>query len=67
MYIYFRLCEIFDARESENGWFGKKHLLIFGDVLQLPPVNANPPYMVSLEITLVNTSHLCLSSTYEKL
>ncbi|XP_070528970.1 uncharacterized protein [Cardiocondyla obscurior] len=38
MYIHFRLTEIFDTNDVEDGWFGKKHFLLFGDLLQLPPV-----------------------------
>ncbi|XP_070518832.1 ATP-dependent DNA helicase PIF1-like [Cardiocondyla obscurior] len=30
--------EIFDTNDVEDGWFGKKHILLFGDLLQLPPV-----------------------------
>ncbi|XP_070528302.1 ATP-dependent DNA helicase pif1-like [Cardiocondyla obscurior] len=38
MYIHFRLTEIFDTNDVEDGWFNKKHILLFGDLLQLPPV-----------------------------
>ena len=38
IYIHHRLCEIFDTNDSDEGWFGKKHILLFGDLLQLPPV-----------------------------
>ncbi|XP_070529626.1 uncharacterized protein [Cardiocondyla obscurior] len=38
MYIHFRLTEIFDTNDVEDGWFGKKHIFLFGDFLQLSPV-----------------------------
>lgn len=39
MYIHLRLTEIFDTMDCDNGWFGKKHIFLFGDLLQLPPVH----------------------------
>ncbi|EZA54483.1 ATP-dependent DNA helicase pfh1-like [Ooceraea biroi] len=42
MYIHLRLTEIFNTGESDNGWFGEKHILLFGDLLQLPPVHEEP-------------------------
>jgi len=38
MYIHLRLSEIFDSNGYDDGWFGKKHILLFGDLLQLPSV-----------------------------
>ena len=40
LYCSLRLDEVFNAGE----WFGGKVIIIFGDLCQLPPVNANPPY-----------------------
>lgn len=40
LYIHFRLVEIFNSEE----WFGGKHILVFGDLLQLPPVHEDPTY-----------------------
>jgi len=37
-YIHLRLSEIFDIIDCDDGWFGKKHILLFGDLLQLPPI-----------------------------
>ena len=39
MYIHLRLSEIFDTSKSDDGWFGKINIIVFGDLLQLPPVN----------------------------
>ncbi|XP_067216237.1 uncharacterized protein [Linepithema humile] len=39
MYIHLRLSEIFDSSDCDDGWFGKRHILLFGDLLQLPPVH----------------------------
>ncbi|EFN71898.1 ATP-dependent DNA helicase PIF1, partial [Camponotus floridanus] len=45
MYIHLRLSEIFDTNDCDDGWFGRKHILLFGDLLQLPPVLENPIFM----------------------
>ncbi|CAH2088000.1 unnamed protein product [Euphydryas editha] len=37
-YIHLGLSEIFDTSDDQNMWFEKKHLVLFGDLLQLPPV-----------------------------
>ncbi|XP_071574634.1 uncharacterized protein [Temnothorax nylanderi] len=34
-YIHLRLSQIFNT--TEDGWFGQKHILLFRDLLQLPP------------------------------
>ncbi|XP_067206958.1 uncharacterized protein [Linepithema humile] len=39
MYIHLRLSEIFDSSDCDDSWFGKRHILLFGDLLQLPPVH----------------------------
>lgn len=44
LYIHLRLSEIFGTTDEPDGWFGKKHLLLFGDLLQLPPVHEQSPY-----------------------
>ncbi|XP_031789136.1 ATP-dependent DNA helicase pfh1-like [Nasonia vitripennis] len=41
MYIHLRLTEIFNTSECDDGWFGKIHIIVFGDLLQLPPVREN--------------------------
>ncbi|EFN76457.1 ATP-dependent DNA helicase PIF1, partial [Harpegnathos saltator] len=39
IYIHFQLSEIFDTIDCDDGWFGQKHIFLFGDLLQLPPVH----------------------------
>ncbi|XP_044582956.1 ATP-dependent DNA helicase PIF1-like [Cotesia glomerata] len=41
IYIHLRLVEFFDV----DDWFGGKHVVVFGDLLQLPPVHENPSYV----------------------
>ncbi|EZA51322.1 DNA repair and recombination protein pif1, mitochondrial [Ooceraea biroi] len=45
MYIHLRLSEIFNTNDCEDGWFGQKHILLFGDLLQLPPVHDDPVFV----------------------
>jgi len=45
MYIHLRLSEIFATNDCEDGWFGRKHILLFGDLLQLPPVREEPVFV----------------------
>lgn len=44
-YIHMRLAEIFNTIDEENGWFGKRHIVVLGDLLQLPPVRENSPFV----------------------
>ncbi|KAL7290835.1 hypothetical protein TKK_0015571 [Trichogramma kaykai] len=37
-YIHLRLSEIFNTSDKQDGWFGKINIVVFGDLLQLPPV-----------------------------
>lgn len=43
-FINQRLCEIFNTSEVEDGWFGRLNILLFGDLLQLQPVNGLPVF-----------------------
>ncbi|XP_067209109.1 uncharacterized protein [Linepithema humile] len=45
MYIHLRLFEIFGSIDCPDGWFGKKHILLFGDLLQLPPVHEDSVFV----------------------
>ncbi|XP_026826367.1 ATP-dependent DNA helicase PIF1-like [Ooceraea biroi] len=45
MYIHLRLSEIFNTNDCEDGWFGQKHIFVFGDLLQLPPVHDDPVFV----------------------
>ena len=41
---YCILTEIFNTSDIKEGWFGCKNILVFGDLLQLPPVFEQPVY-----------------------
>ena len=43
-YMHLRLKDIFTP-EDDASLFGDKSMVLFGDLLQLPPVEANPPFM----------------------
>ncbi|XP_034939468.1 ATP-dependent DNA helicase PIF1-like [Chelonus insularis] len=45
LYIHLRLMEIFNTINEADGWFGKIHILVFGDLLQLPPVREDPAFI----------------------
>ena len=53
LYIHLRLAEIFQTEDMENGWFGYKTILVFGDLLQLSPIFESPVY-IPLTSTIVN-------------
>ncbi|XP_025419521.1 ATP-dependent DNA helicase PIF1-like [Sipha flava] len=44
MYIHLRLTEIYDTSDVDDGWFGKIHIVLFGDLLQLLPVRQLSPF-----------------------
>ncbi|KAI5733727.1 hypothetical protein M8J76_015236 [Diaphorina citri] len=44
LFIHLRLTEIFDTNEEDDGWFGSRNIIFFGDLLQLPPVREKPSY-----------------------
>jgi len=55
MYIHLRMSEIFDTNDCEDGWFGRKHILLFGDLLQLSPVREDPVFACNCQMTkLIN-------------
>lgn len=45
MYIHLLLSEMFDTIDSNDSWFDRKHILLFGDLLQLPAVNDEPTFV----------------------
>jgi len=45
MYIHLRFSEIFDTTDCDDGWFGQKHVLLFGDLLRLSPVREDPTFI----------------------
>lgn len=45
LYMHLRLVEIFDKFDNKDGWFGKMHLLVFGDLVQLPLISYGPVFV----------------------
>ena len=45
MFINLRLCKIFDTSDTDDGFFGRKDILLFGDLLQLPRVKEQSPFV----------------------
>ncbi|KAG8197602.1 hypothetical protein JTE90_021332 [Oedothorax gibbosus] len=45
MYIHFRQSEIFNTLLEDDGWFSRINILLFGDLLQLPPVMQHAPFI----------------------
>jgi len=45
VYIHLQLSQIFDTMDCDDGWFGQKHILLFGDLLQLPLVHEDPAFV----------------------
>ncbi|KAL1447888.1 hypothetical protein WDU94_006568 [Cyamophila willieti] len=61
LYIHFRLTELFDTADKSDGWFGRIHILVFGDLLQLKPVLEQPPFMQVSQGT-INKCVSCIGS-----
>ena len=59
--MHLRLTEIFNTFNVENGCFVKKHILLFGDLLQLPPVDA-PPVFMKVSTHLINKTYQSMAS-----
>lgn len=62
MYIHLRLSEIFNTVLEDDGWFGRIHILLFGDLLQLPPVMQHAPF-IGLTKAEVDKYLSCLHAT----
>ncbi|KAG5320456.1 PIF5 helicase, partial [Pseudoatta argentina] len=45
VFINLRLCEIFDMTDTNDGFFDRKHILLSEDLLQLPPVKEQSPFV----------------------
>lgn len=44
MFIHLRLTEIYNTVDIEDGWFGRINIVLFDDLLQLPPVRQLSPF-----------------------
>ena len=61
--MHLRLKDIFTP-EDDAALFGDKSMVLFGDLLQLPPVKANPPFMTKLRhLTLTLSMTKCNCDT----
>lgn len=56
LYIHLRLQEIYNSFTTEDGWFGGQNILVFGDLLQLSPVNSECPF-VTLKAANISKYH----------
>ena len=54
LYIHLRLCEIFNTNNSADPFFGKINIILFGGLLQLPPVKEDFPFIQVSKEKLVN-------------
>ena len=59
VYIHMRLEELYGSDQ----WFGGRNMLLFGDILQLQPVNGNPVFeriaQKSLTLRLYTLCNIC--------
>ena len=45
LHVHLRLTEIFGRKEGNNTWFGSQNVIVFGDLLQLPPVKGEEVFI----------------------
>ena len=45
LHIHLRLTEIFGCNRTNNNWFGSQNVIVFGDLLQLPPVKGDEVFV----------------------
>ena len=45
LHVHLRLTEIFGGRKGKNNWFGSQNVIVFGDLLQLPPVKGEEVFV----------------------
>ena len=49
LHIHLRLSEIFGNKGTNNNWFGSQNIIVFGDLLQLPPVKGDEVFVALSE------------------
>ena len=45
LHVHLRLTEIFGLQRGNNNWFGSQNVIVFGDLLQLPPVKGEEVFL----------------------
>ena len=45
LHIHLRLSDIFGCQYGNNNWFGSRNVIVFGDLLQLPPVKGDEVFI----------------------
>jgi len=68
LYIHLRLCEIYNTADCNDGWFGRLHILVFGELLQLPPVNEGSLFnQIDLKLFTIYTNTLGTVNLWQNL
>ena len=45
LHVHLRLTEIFGRKKGHDNWFGSQNVIVFGDLLQLPPVKGDEVFL----------------------
>ena len=56
LHIHLRLTEIFGCKRGNNNWFGSQNVIVFGDLLQLPPVKGDEVFIPLSEAKVKETT-----------
>ena len=56
LHIHLRLTEIFGCKRGNNNWFGSQNVIVFDDLLQLPPVKGDEVFIPLSEAKVKETT-----------
>ena len=56
LHIHLRLSDIFRCQNGNTNWFGSKNVIVFGDLLQLPPVKGDEVFITLSEKQVKETT-----------